>query len=256
MSALKWLSLTGLVLINCSYATAEVTFFWQGYEWEVKEGESLGPGPNTWDSDNVWVDDQDMLHLKIALRDGQWTCAEVKTTERLGFGTYQWQTIGRQDQFDLNIVLGLFVYPDGGVDGTNEIDIEFSHFGDPNRPVGNFTVWPAKPFPFLNPTTYIFPVELNGTHTTHRFNWQKRSVAFGSYHGHTDGTSNPIAEWTFARKPAALFIASEPMPVHMNLWLFGGNPPVNGQEVEMIVSSFKFTALDAAVSRAGSVRLK
>ena len=49
----------------------------------------------------------------------------------LGFGRYQFQVIGRIDQLDPNVVLGLFKYPtpDVGPDGTNEIDIEFAQWG-------------------------------------------------------------------------------------------------------------------------------
>jgi hypothetical protein len=31
------------------------------------------------------------------------------------------------------------------------------------------------------------------------------------------------------------------MPVHINLWLFKGLAPKNGQEVEVIIHGFKFT---------------
>ena len=31
------------------------------------------------------------------------------------------------------------------------------------------------------------------------------------------------------------------MPIHINLWLFKGTAPKNGQEVEVIIHQFKFT---------------
>jgi hypothetical protein len=31
------------------------------------------------------------------------------------------------------------------------------------------------------------------------------------------------------------------MPVHINLWLFQGRPPKDGQEVEVIIRGFKYT---------------
>jgi len=30
--------------------------------------------------------------------------------------------------------------------------------------------------------------------------------------------------------------------VHMNLWLFGGHAPVDGQEVEVVIHSFSFVS--------------
>jgi hypothetical protein len=98
----------------------------------VKSG-VLGPAPSVWDARNVWVNDIGYLHLKIAFRDGNWTAAQVNLDQRLGFGTYQVKLIGRPDLFDVNRVLGLFGYTqrDMGPDGTNEIDMEFSRWGNP-----------------------------------------------------------------------------------------------------------------------------
>jgi hypothetical protein len=31
------------------------------------------------------------------------------------------------------------------------------------------------------------------------------------------------------------------MPIHINLWLFQGKAPKNGQEIEVIIHQFKFT---------------
>jgi hypothetical protein len=102
--------LTGHLFVSAD-AAEPTTLQFAGLKWAVKHGPDMGPGPNMWDRRNVWVDDQDRLHLTIALRDGKWTCAEVSTTQRLHFGTYEFQTVGRLDQFDANVVLGLFNYP-------------------------------------------------------------------------------------------------------------------------------------------------
>jgi hypothetical protein len=32
------------------------------------------------------------------------------------------------------------------------------------------------------------------------------------------------------------------MPIHMNLWLYDGNAPSDGKEVEVIIHNFKYTA--------------
>lgn len=134
---------------------AEIQF--GGYTWTVRSGRG-GPGPNAWDPRNLWLDSVTNLHLKISQRDGVWSCAEITMRQRLGFGRYQFQTIGRLDQLDDNVVLGLFNYPTGdlGPDGTHEIDIEFARWGNGANPIGNFTVWLAekglkhvtKSFPF------------------------------------------------------------------------------------------------------------
>jgi hypothetical protein len=109
-----------------------------GCTWAVRSGRG-GPGTNAWDENNAWLDTATNLHLKISLRDGKWSCAEVTMRRRLGFGQYQFQATGRLDRFDDNVVLGLFNYPTGdvGPDGTHEIDVEFARWGDAKNPMGN-----------------------------------------------------------------------------------------------------------------------
>jgi hypothetical protein len=122
--------LVGLFLaLGLSIQAKEVEF--GGYTWAIRSGFG-GPGPNTWDENNVWLDASTNLHLKTSQRDGKWSCAEVTMRKRLGFGRYQFQVQGRVDRFDDYVVLGLFNYPTGdvGPDGTHEMDIEFARCPD------------------------------------------------------------------------------------------------------------------------------
>lgn len=211
-----------------------------GQEWSVQEGPQVGPGPNAWDRRNAWVDDQGQLHLAIRQRDGVWTCASVMSTKTFHHGLYQFQITGRPDEFDPNIVLGLFLYPspDVGPDTTHEIDIEFARWGYPDAPVGNYAVWPVKDE--LMHSGHQFPVVLKGSATTHRFDWRPNQIVFASVHGHTDGSEHPIGSWTFARKPARSYISTSPMPVMMNLWLHGGRPPTDGKDIEIVIKDFQY----------------
>lgn len=125
----------GMMLVCAGYcAGAQArTLKFSGYEWEVRSAGLQGPGPNRWDPENVSVDSKGQLHLKITKVADEWRCAELTLKKRLGFGRYQFQVIGRIDQLDRNIVLGLFNYPtpDVGKEGTNEIDIEFARWAAP-----------------------------------------------------------------------------------------------------------------------------
>ncbi len=235
--------LTGNFLMTTGAAEPTPLKF-AGLEWTVKHGPAMGPGPNTWDRRNVWVDDQGRLHLRIARRDGKWTCAELSTTQRLHFGTYEFQTLGRLDQFDANVVLGLFNYPprDVGVDTTHEIDIEFARWGRADAPVGNFTMWPVKDE--LKQTSHTFDVRLEDSVMTHRFDWQRDRITFVSQQGGADGSPQPISRWQFDRQPVADYISSAPMPLHLNLWLFQGRAPTDEKEVEVVIESFRFRPLD------------
>jgi hypothetical protein len=211
-----------------------------GYTWTVRSGRG-GPGPNVWNENNVWLDASTNLHLKISLQDGNWSCAEATMRRRLGFGQYQFQVTGRLDRFDDNVVLGLFNYPteDVGTDGTHEIDIEFARWGDAKNPMGNYTVWPAVKS--LKQASRSFPFNLAGEETTHRFIWSRDEVKFRSLHGQRDDDREEISTWIYSPGEPSRWVSQQPMPVHINLWLFKGLAPKNGLEVEVIIHDFKFT---------------
>ena len=82
------------------------TLTWKGHTWQVTSGGMAGVcqgSPN-----NVTIDASGYLHFKISNSGGAWTASEMFTTDKLGFGTYQWQVDGPIDTYDKNIVLGLF----------------------------------------------------------------------------------------------------------------------------------------------------
>jgi len=223
------------------------TIKFSGYDWNVKSSDLMGPGPNRWNPANVWVDGKGWLHLKITQKDGKWECAEVASLQRFGFGTYEFEIAGpsRIDQFDINTVLGLFNYPtpDVGGDGTNEIDVEFAHWGMEKAPPGNFTVWP--PVKEAHNNTHPFSFALKSNSSTHSFTWTTNGVVFASTNGSGRNAAKgaPLQEWSYTPENSAERIPQHPMPVLMNLWLFRGHAPTDGKDVEIVVQRFRFTAL-------------
>jgi hypothetical protein len=231
-----------VVLIAVSLTTAHAkTLTFGGHVWTVKSGTKLAPGPNDWDANNVWVDDQGALHLKITHRGGRWQCAQIVSKDRLGFGRYQFWVVGRIDKFDPNVVLGMFSYPprDVGPDRTNEIDIEIAKWGRAAAMLGNYTVWPVDQT--LGSSHSRFPINLSGSYTTQRFIWSSASIEFQSLGGNRDDNANQFAHWLFAPPDPANRISHQPMPFEINLWLFKGQPPTDGQEVEVILRGFTFS---------------
>jgi hypothetical protein len=228
-------------LMATSAASHAATIRFSGYDWTVRGAGVGGPGPNNWTPNNVWVDANGELHLKLTQVGGTWYCSEVYTTNRLGFGRYQFQLKSRVDILDPYVVFGLFNYPtpDVGPDATHEIDIEFAKWGNPSALIGNYTVWPTRAN--LSPATKHFAMSLvGGDWSTHRFTWNSTSVFFQSMYGHYDDNSNQFASWLYSPTSPSRRISQKAMPVHINLWLFTGHAPTNGQEVEVVVSSFKF----------------
>ena len=248
-----FLKITVCMVLVCfaRQARAEKTITFSGWEWTVKNVALMGPGPNAWDENNVWVDDAGRLHLKISERDGKWQCAELYSRQRFGFGRYQWQIVGRTDNLDPQIVLGLFPYtrPDVGPDGTNEIDIEFTRWGKAATPIGNFSVWPAVSVPKSATPTHAFDFKLDGDHTTNRFDWSATGVEFWLLGGHRDDDQNIIAHWKYAPDEPRKLVPQNPLPLHINFWLFRGAPP---PEREKCGSDHQQIHLRAAEEREGN----
>jgi hypothetical protein len=225
-------------------AKARATITWQGHVWRVKSATRSGPGPNNWNAGNVFVDTNGYLHLLITANPASpngFDCAELSTTENLGFGTYQWQIEGGVDTLDPWVVLGLFPYgpPVLGPDESNEIDIEYSRWGKPIGDNDGFTIYP-------NSGTTVghkaFTIALSGTQSTSRFTWNSKGIRFWSMDGFQPigTTTNVLAAWNYTPENSATNVPQNAMPLHINLWLDKGHKPSNGQPVEIIIRSFVF----------------
>ncbi len=234
----RWAAVT-MVLTTAAVHGATLEF--SGHTWNVRATGYGGPGPNHWDEQHAWVDEAGALHLKLAIRHGRCHGAEVSTQAALGFGAYRFEVVGALNRLNKNVVLGLFNYPErAGLDGTNEIDIEFARWGRAaNRP-GNYTVWPAqKGYAY---TTRSFPIAATSNVTTHHFTWAATEVAFESWEGGVAEASVRLAGWHFQPvQEARKRIPQRPHPVHLNLWCFRGWVPSDRREVEVVIRSFQFT---------------
>lgn len=216
-------------------------FRFSGYDWDVKTsgGFQFGPGPNIFSDnlENVWVDEEGKLHLRITYRDGEWRCAEVISNESFGYGTYRFHIDSPVDSLDPNVVLGLFTWSDDPAYSYREIDVEISRWSDAADPTNaQFVVQPWN-----NPGhLFRYTIPLGSAPTTHSFNWQAHEIVFASHNG------------TYAPPPEATPILSEwtyggpdiPVPgneqVRINLWLVSGLEPIDGKEVEVVISRFAF----------------
>ncbi|KMY56136.1 hypothetical protein AC623_09080 [Bacillus sp. FJAT-27231] len=227
-------------LITAFYTSQPApTIQFSGYEWEVKQGEKVGPGPNNWlgTNESVWVDDQGKLHLRIIHRNGKWYAAEVINKETLGYGTYRFYLEARTDLLDPNAVIGLFTYDsisrDAAENDFREIDIEFSRWGQSgNANVGQYMVQPNN--------NYTFKKSLTGDWTTHAFEWTPEKIFFYSHHGHSETSPNAnyiINQWTYEGENIP---NSKNEKVSINFWLNKGEAPLYGKEIEIVISKFEF----------------
>jgi hypothetical protein len=238
------LSSAGFCLAFAVAQTASPPKFlhWAGREWKVTNGGMAGVVKG--DPANVSVDANGYLHLRIVKREGTYTAAEVFTTEKLGFGTYQWEIEGAVDKMDKTTVLGLFNYGAAagiGVDGENEIDIEFSQWNDTCHGCNaDFTFYPATGRKNIGPMEDNFTYNPNGsTLTTARLAWSSTRIVGTIMRGaHPIGTTaNVLQTMTFAPQDYEVRIPQVPLPLAINLWCFRATPE---SDQEVVIRSFQF----------------
>lgn len=210
-----------------------------GRTWHVRScaAGALGPGPNHFSDapEDVFVDANGNLHLRIVRRGTQWFSTEVvaEAPSRLGYGSYTFVLGSRVDLLDKNVVLGLFTWEDGAPKQNNrEIDIEFSRWGEAGAPNAQYVV---QPFDRAG-NRQRFSFQQSGSSSWHRFTWKSGSVNFASWNG--PPTRAPAMAWRCTS-------GDVPQPggeqVRINLWLLNGQPPSDGKSVEVIVHAFSHT---------------
>jgi len=205
-----------------------------GYDWEVKTSgrRPVGPGPNffTDDPESVWVDAAGRLHLRIRRAGNRWYAAEVICRASLGHGRYRFVLDSDVDAFAPSVVLGLFTWSDDATDNHREIDVEMARWGNAGDPTNaQFVVQP-----YDGPDNLVrFAVPAGPTR--HSFTWMPGAVAFGAAAGPNGET--PIASWVYTGPDVPREGDENP---RINLWLFRGAAPADGQPVEVIVRDFVF----------------
>jgi hypothetical protein len=206
---------------------ASTQLSWMGHEWTVTNGRMAGVARGR--PSNVQVDANGYLHLSITKKRRSVTAGELFSNDSMGFGTYQWEIQGPVDNMDPHAVLGLFPYgPANGIgrDGENEIDIEFSKWG--NTLCGgacnaDFTVYPSTGNFAAGSTEDDFALDLQGGELlTARMTWSSTSITETVMSGlqPLGTTQNVLHTWTFAPADYLVRIPQQPVPVGMNLWCF------------------------------------
>jgi hypothetical protein len=206
-----------------------------GTTWIVKSSGQVpfGPGPLPWsdDDEHVWLDAAGRLHLRLAPQDGAWYGAEVFTAEPRGYGQVRFEFASRLDGLDPNVVAAGFLYADGGA----EMDVEFARWGDALNPQpAQFALQPDR--------VHGFEWEQHSDASLHSIAWMPGMVRCTSREGTLDAPGPAQAEhrWT----------TGVPVPagerLHFNLWLHGGQPPLDGLPVELVIADVAFEAVNAS----------
>ena len=204
-----------------------------GHTWSVKASAGpVGPGPNVFSDspENVWVDGAG-LHLRITYRASRWRAAEVVLHRTLGYGTYRFTVASPVGRLDPNVVLGLFTWSDDPGCNHREIDIELARWGNPAAAFNaHYVVQPSSAVG--NVWSFVYPDD--GAGSVHEFMWAADAVRFRS----ATALGAPIADWKYTGRDVP---KTENERVRINVWLHGGAAPMNGNEVEVVISDFSCT---------------
>jgi hypothetical protein len=242
--------------------------YFSGYYWNIKNslGNAVGPGPNkfTASSDNIWMDQNGMLHLKITKYNNIWYCSEVISVKEFGYGTYVFTTASDLTTFNEKTVLGLFTWNDHSFQSqaNSEVDIEFARWNNVTDSL--LLTYSVQPVWFDNSAPYIertkkprIPISPLKGLSTHIFRWTADSIRWESYTGDQYPGGQQLATWTYHKNnitrrklegsgisdPIIIPAPEDSTNVRFNLWLLNGQAPSNGKEQEVVIKSFRFIPL-------------
>lgn len=234
-----------------------------GYKWDVKYADfQMGPGPNYFSGlyQDVFVDHNGYLHLRIAEHNGIWYSTEVITKENFGYGTYVFTVQGDLVNIPENIVLGLFTWSTESflTQANSEVDIEFAKWGDPDASTLHYSVQPVNFGPYYPERTIAAEVDNNALVgvSTHMFHWTDTLITWKSYSGAEIDPGKEIASWSFDQNnpPRIKYengIQSEPIVIpapdehtnaRINFWILPhvNVQPTDGLEHEVVIQRFDY----------------
>lgn len=223
------------------------TLWFSGHVWDTKEsgGIAVDPGPVRFSNstDNVWVDElSDQLHLRLTYDGTNWNGVEVISQESPGYGTICFTTISQLDNFQIEPVFGAFLW-DTTAPTVNfrEIDMlevaKWLQYLETNM---QNVLQPCSECPSSSTHCHRFSVDTpdGQPELTHYLVWQPGYIECRTYFGAYSLTNLPPIE-----KLANVWIytgTDVPEPgnekMRFNIWLVNGQPPSDGQEVEVVIS--------------------
>lgn len=203
-----------------------------GFDWNVRTVPSeRGGEQNNYDPANVWTDQKGYLHLKMAQRNGQWTCAELTLNHSLGYGSYRF-VVEDLSHLAPSAVLGLYTWDEEALDTShNELDIELTRWGNPDAMNAQYVIQP-----FYVPEN-VFRFAAPAGVVSYQFRWEPGNLSFKGTRGAAEGQADrPFSEhvFTVGVPPAA----NE--AVHMDLYDFHHSKSNGNRPAEVVIEKFEY----------------
>jgi len=214
-----------------SETAAPKTLQFSGYEWQVRNVSSeRGGRTNSYSNANAWTDADGFLHLRIAQNGSEWSCAEVKLSRSLGYGTYLF-VVRDVSQLEPAAVLSLFTWDEADA-GQNhrEMNIELARWGDPASKNAQYVVQPY----YVPANVVRFNVPAGPL--THSLRWDPGQAAFKTVRGTAANGSSLVAQHTFTTGVPAPGGES----IHLDLYIFGNAKNPLQKDVEVVIEKFEY----------------
>jgi hypothetical protein len=207
------------------------TLQFSGYEWQVRNGGSNRGGRfNSYDNANAWTDANGFLHLRIAQNAGEWTCAEVKLSRSLGYGSYLF-VVRDVSQLEPAAVLSMFTWDEADA-GQNhrEMNIELARWGDAASKNAQYVVQP-----YYVPANVV-RFDAPAGPLTHSLRWEAGHAIFKTVRGTAANGPGVVAEHTFT--------SGVPDPggesIHLDLYIFGNAKDPLKKHAEVVIEKFEY----------------
>ena len=202
---------------------------WSGFHWIIKSNRrKIGPGPNYFSSETISRNEDDSLSLHISSRRNRYYAAEIYTERFFSPGRFE-LTLELEGNPDSQAVFGFFLYNSEEPPHFNEIDYEMSRWAVPGSPESHFSVQP-----YTNEGNSM-SFTLGSVEGRWRIvlNWQPDLIGF--FIG-PEG-KEPVQKWIYRGDDNPRETESR---VHINLWLFQGDPPAEDGYTTLRISDFRY----------------
>ncbi|MGH7655294.1 MAG: glycoside hydrolase family 16 protein [Gemmatimonadaceae bacterium] len=216
-----------------------------GLDWSVSNAAERFPGAArgfAWNECNVKIeslaDGQSVLVLSLRKEAHGWRGAQIESENTFQYGTFALATESSLRPMLVDspsAVLGFFAYV--GPAYANEIDMEFTRWGNPAIPPMHYTVWhnvkggatpnPESSFASGVDSEFVRPA-------LHRFIWTDHAVTFGSS---ARDRGAPIGRPFIVHAN----VPTKPMHIMLNLWVERQANMGTATEYEVRISSVTHT---------------
>lgn len=202
---------------------------WSGYSWIIRNNRGkAGPGPNYFSYQSIAENGDGSLSMDIYPSRNRWYCGEIYTDDLFTYGKFN-LSLELSSPLDSQAVFGFFLYNNEEPPHFNEIDYEMSRWAVPDGPESHFTVQPYT----KEGNSRSFSLGNVEGRWRIVLDWRPDRIE-GAIGPAGEG---PVKEFTYGGSDIPTDTESR---VHINFWLFRGDPPKEDGILSVRISDFTY----------------